>query len=257
MRRLLGLDAEAKPRVTRPCRSAGLHALLLLQPEWLSKLAIKSLKLDRIKLNHIRFIEFTGDLTLYPLPWVFKTEQIQQDAKSSKNNRISQNVLGLYAYLDHLRPLGTLQQFVKDQSLWLLQLLSAWKSICCLTLFYGTAGFTIDDRKKNRRKRGDTCRKPQARHVWCLLLTEMLVTQMMKCQMNQRRKCSLANPCVWPKGDGHKQSSSLWSLFTVSKSHSIIWQSCVKFASASKSSSTDRKHVPQQNVRDIGAKQEK
>lgn len=154
MRRLLGPDAEAKPRVTRPCRSDGLHALLLLQPEWLSKLSIKSLKQDRIKLNHnIRLIEFTEDLTLYPLACVFKTEQIQQDAKKSKNTRISQNVLGLYAYLDHLRPLGALQQFVKDQSLWLLQLLSAWKSICCLTLFYGTASFTIDDRKKPSQER--------------------------------------------------------------------------------------------------------
>lgn len=122
------------------------------------------------------------------------------NAKSYKNSRISQNISGLYAYLDHLSPLVALQQSVTDQSLWLLQLLCAWKSICCLTLFYGTADFTVDVGGGGHQKRADTCTEPHARHIWFLLLTEMLVTQMMKCQMNQRRKCSLANPRVWPKG---------------------------------------------------------
>lgn len=96
-----------------------------------------------------------------------------------------------------------LQQSVTDRSLWLLQLLSAWKSICCLTLFYGTADFTADDnrgKKKYRKKRADTCAEPHVRHIWFLLFTQTLVTQMMKCQMNQCRKCSLTIPRVWPKG---------------------------------------------------------
>lgn len=120
--------------------------------------------------------------------------------KVTETLAFSQNVSGLYAYLDHLRTLGALRQSVTDQSLWLLQLLSAWKSICCLTLFYGTADFSDDDREQYRKKRADTCTEPHARHIWFLLLTQTLVTQMMKCQMNQHRKCSLANPRVWPKG---------------------------------------------------------
>lgn len=127
----------------------------------------------------------------------------QRVAKNYRIAGISQNVWGLCAHLDHFGPLGALQQSVTDLSLWLLQLLSAWKSICCLTLFYGTADFTADNRKKkkkkNRKKRADTCAEPHVDHIWFLLFTETLVTQMMKCQMNQCRKCSLANPRVWPK----------------------------------------------------------
>lgn len=59
---------------------------------------------------------------------------------------------------------------------------------------------TTTEEKKYRKKRADTCAESHVRHIWFLLFTQTLVTQMIKCQMNQCRKCSLAIPRVWPKG---------------------------------------------------------